>query len=61
MRTTRLLKNLNINEMSKEHVNEYFQHLTLNRKKSPESVKREKRRQRGTALAHDVSGAHISD
>lgn len=59
-RTARLLQNVDISEMSREHVKDYFRHLKSTRKKGPERMKREKRRHRRIARARDASRAHIS-
>ena len=57
--TAGLLKNLDINEISKVQVKEYFRHLKSNRRKGPDRMKKEKSRHRRIARVRDVS-RHIS-
>ena len=54
------MASLALEEMSKEHVKEYFRHLKSNKRKSAEPVKREQRRQRRIAFARNVSKAQTS-
>ena len=50
-----LMHNLDIREMSKAHIKDYFRHLKGNRKKTPQRLHKDNHRQRRAARTRDVS------